>query len=300
MNRAPEAFFHPASQGGGHRLYLHHTPPEGVPVRSSVLYVHPWAEEMNKSRRMAALASRALAEAGHAVLQVDLLGCGDSSGDFGEATWEAWVDDLRDALQWLQARHPEVPLWLWGLRVGALLAAEAAAKMTQPVHLLLWQPVLQGRQALQQFLRLKAAAQLAEGGGKGILEGLRAELTAGRAVEVAGYRVGPGLALGLDEAALTPPPIRSGPTEAPPRAVWLEVNTLPEPQPGPAAQAAMPTWLAAGWSLEQRALAGPAFWQTQEIEEAPALLEATLTAFTRGSGAPSAEAAAGETVRVAA
>lgn len=300
MSRAPEAFFHPATRGGGHRLYLHHTPPQGTPVRSAVLYVHPWAEEMNKSRRMAAMASRALAEAGHAVLQVDLLGCGDSSGDFGDATWEAWVDDLRDAAQWLQARHTQVPLWLWGLRVGALLAAATAAQLTQPVQLLMWQPVLQGRHALQQFLRLKAAAQLAEGSGKGVVEALRAELTAGRAVEVAGYTIGPGLAKGLDAATLTPPTVNSGPSEARPRAVWLEVNAQPEPQPAPAARAALPRWVAAGWALEQQAVAGPAFWQTQEIEDAPALVEATLKALTRAWDSPSTEVEVGDAIKVAA
>ena len=43
--------------------------------------VKAWAEEMNKARRMAALQARLLAENGYAVLQIDLHGCGDSSGD---------------------------------------------------------------------------------------------------------------------------------------------------------------------------------------------------------------------------
>ncbi|MCK7493610.1 MAG: alpha/beta hydrolase [Comamonadaceae bacterium] len=77
---------------------------------------------MNKSRRMAALQSRALAAAGFAVLRVDLLGCGDSAGDFGDATWPRWVDDVVAAARWLRRQHPDAadaPLWLWGLRAGA-------------------------------------------------------------------------------------------------------------------------------------------------------------------------------------
>ena len=119
-----DAFFQPAPDGG-QRLYLHHTPPTGQVLKGAVLYIHPWAEEMNKSRRMAAMASRALAAQGWAVLQVDLLGCGDSSGDFGDATWQAWTDDVVRAAQWLTSRHPEAPLWLWGLRAGALLVGAA-------------------------------------------------------------------------------------------------------------------------------------------------------------------------------
>ena len=71
-----------------------------------MLYIHPFAEEMNKSRRMAALQSRALAQAGYAVLQIDLLGCGDSSGDFGDATWQSWVSDVVLGCQWLRSQNP--------------------------------------------------------------------------------------------------------------------------------------------------------------------------------------------------
>src|SRR5687768_8838655 len=79
-----EAMFLSAPHGG-RRFCLLHMPSR--PARALVVYVHPFAEEMNKSRRMAALQARALAASGHAVLQIDLLGCGDSSGDFGDASW---------------------------------------------------------------------------------------------------------------------------------------------------------------------------------------------------------------------
>ena len=67
-----------------------------------MVYIHPFAEEMNKARRMAALQSRALAAAGFDVLQIDLLGCGDSSGDFGDATWNDWVNDVVHGCRWLR------------------------------------------------------------------------------------------------------------------------------------------------------------------------------------------------------
>lgn len=284
MHPPLDAFFHPAPDGG-RRLYLHHTPPRGTPLRGGVLYLHPWAEEMNKSRRMAALASRALAADGWAVLQVDLLGCGDSSGDFADASWQAWTDDAVHAAawlhDWLQPRAPAAPLWLWGLRAGALLACSAAPRLTMPLNLLFWQPVQQGKAALQQFLRLKAAAQLADGGGKAILDAARADLAAGRTVEVAGYALAPALAHGLEQAMLTPPPA------VPPggRLVWLETSTAAEPAASPAVQAALPRWQAAGWAADLRITPGPAFWQTTEIEDAPALVEATVAALGGTAGA---------------
>ena len=76
-----------------------------------MLYLHPLADEMNKARRMAALQCRALAANGYAALQIDLAGCGDSSGDFANATWSGWLDDSLQAARWLLAQHPG-PLWL--------------------------------------------------------------------------------------------------------------------------------------------------------------------------------------------
>ncbi|HEU6456255.1 MAG TPA: hydrolase 2, exosortase A system-associated, partial [Roseateles sp.] len=92
MNTSPDVFFLPTA-AGEQRLCLFHAPVSAP--RSKVLYLHPFAEEMNKSRRMAALACRKLAQAGHAVLQIDLRGCGDSSADFGDASWADWQADVR-------------------------------------------------------------------------------------------------------------------------------------------------------------------------------------------------------------
>lgn len=277
MTPALDAFLHPAA-GGGQRLYLHHTPPAGRAVRGTLVYVHPWAEEMNKSRRMAALAARALAADGWAVLQVDLLGCGDSSGDFGEATWDAWVDDVAVAARWMRQQHPGLPSWLWGLRSGALVCTAAARSLGGDTHLLFWQPVLQGRQMLQQFLRVKAATLLAQGGGKALLEAARADLDAGRSVQVAGYDLGAALARGLEAATLVPPDADTS-AAAGRQMVWVELGSLKEPTLSPAAQATLPRWSAGGWKVTALAVNGPPFWQTVEIETAPALITATCDAL---------------------
>ena len=85
-----EAFFLPA--GREQRFCILHGAESGIPVRGALVYVHPFAEEMNKARRMAALQARAMAAAGYAVLQIDLYGCGDSAGDcrLAEACASSW------------------------------------------------------------------------------------------------------------------------------------------------------------------------------------------------------------------
>ncbi len=263
----PQVFFLPAANGE-QRLCIFHAP-TGTP-RSRVLYAHPFAEEMNKSRRMAALACRALADAGHAVLQIDLRGCGDSSADFGDASWTDWQDDVRRGMAWLDGHAPDAPLWLWGLRAGCLLTA---ADWGRPVNHLFWQPMTSGKLALQQFLRLKLAAEMASGASKGLMEQMKAELAAGRPVEIAGYRLGAALAGGLDAARLAP-------LGAPGRVEWLEVNSREDAALTPVSEQAVKDWQDAGWAVRPQIAPGPGFWATSEIELAPALISRTVEALS--------------------
>ncbi len=263
MKPRVEAFYLPAK--AGQRLCLYHGPRTGV--RATVLYVHPFAEEMNKTRRMGALQARCLAEAGFGVLQIDLAGCGDSSGEFGDATWQGWVDDVVRAGLWLRALS-NAPLWLWGLRAGCLLCTAAAPALGAVNNFLFWQPPNSGKLLLQQFLRLRTAGDKLAGKDGASTTELRQALGRGEAVDIAGYRLSPELALGLELATLSPPP-GSGHLRC------LELSSRPEPTLSPATEALLAQWHGAGYAARARVVEGPAFWQTAEIEEAPALLSAT-------------------------
>ena len=292
-----QAFFLPAQEG--QRFCLFHAA-QGESERGRVLYIHPFAEEMNKSRRMAALQCRALAEAGFAVLQIDLLGCGDSSGDFGDARWQSWVQDVVLASHWLRTHttqglnlpahtsttsstHSSAPapgdgtpgpLWLWGLRAGCLLAVEAAQHLEGRCHFLFWQPPWSGKPLLHQFLRIKAAADLHNGQARGVVEALRRALAAGDAVEIAGYRLCAELAQGLEHATLQAP---AGGTPAQ-RVEWFEVSALEHPRLSPMPADASALWHQPGVQLVRHTVHGPAFWQSSLIEDVPGLLAATTAA----------------------
>ncbi|WP_326539115.1 hydrolase 2, exosortase A system-associated [Pseudorhodoferax sp.] len=277
-----QAFFLPAQPG--QRFCILHTP-TAQPPRGAVVYVHPFAEEMNKARRMAALQARALAQAGYVVLQIDLLGCGDSSGEFGDAGWSDWLQDVQSACGWLAERHPGLPLWLWGLRSGCLLAAQAAAQLALRCSFVFWAPTPSGKTVLQQFLRLKSAAALLDGSAKGVTEGLRRDLAAGQTVEIAGYGLSAALAQGLEQASLAPPAIPDAPAQRP-RLLWLDLSTQETASLSPVAQKTLAQWQAAGHDVHSEVVLGPQFWQTTEIEDAPALLAATLAAMTAPAVTP--------------
>jgi len=244
-------------------------PPVGDTCKGAFLYVHPFGEEMNKSRRMAALQAREFAAHGYAVLQIDLLGCGDSSGEFGDARWIAWKDDLALAQQWL-TREYAVPFYLWGLRVGGLLALDYAQN-AQVDRLLLWQPVLSGNTFLTQLLRLRVANEMLgeskdkSGGGT---QALRDALKAGETLEIAGYDITQQLAETidtLDASKLIPPcPVS-----------WFEVVSAEGRPMTPASTRVASAWQQHGVEFTTQTVACLQFWATQEISECPELLMQT-------------------------
>lgn len=250
----PQAFFLPARLG--QRYCLFHSQ-RGTTLKSRVLYLHPFAEEMHAARRVVAQQCRSLAADGHAVLQIDLLGCGDSNGDFGDATWLAWVEDALLGLRWLHEHTFEAPTWIWGLRAGALLACNTAQAWlaehpAKPLNLLLWQPVASGQQQLQQFLRLHAAAQWL--GRVAIGEPPAEALNAGRDAYVAGYRLSHVLAAELRNATLDLYPGQG-------RIELIEMTNAQPPMASPWIVHQAAQWKTAGWQVRTVAINATSFWQ---------------------------------------
>jgi exosortase A-associated hydrolase 2 len=266
---AAEALF--IGRGAGRRFVVCWHPPAGVARRGAVLFVPPFAEEMNKSRRMVALTAAALAARGFTVLRIDLGGCGDSAGRLDQMTWHGWLDDLETAWRWLHGATGAVP-WLWSLRAGALLAHAAAPRLAAIAGQVLWQPVLSGKQYLTQFLRMRVAADafaLPDPSQRASTGSLMAALAAGEAVDVGGYRTPPAIALPLAASELDTT-LHAG------NAYWLEVAVADPATLAPGSRAHIARWQAAGQRITASAVNGPQFWATPEIEDCPALVAATV------------------------
>jgi len=262
-------------EGSAGRLFAVYYPPAVMREEGcNVLYVPPFAEEMNRARRMAALQARGLAALGFGVLLLDLFGTGESDGDFGDARWSIWLDDISAAADWL-TRQGSRAVTLWGLRLGALLAAVSASQQRNKFqHLVLWQPVADGKTMLTQFLRLRVAAAMAERGEGETTDALRTELAAGHAIEIAGYELSPELAAAITAARLDTLAL---PAET--RVDWFEVTARAGDPLSPAGRRVIDAWRAAGITASDAVVAGQPFWSVQETTVAPELLAATRRLF---------------------
>ena len=266
----PEAFFLPAANG--QRFCVYH-PATGKTSTKAFLYIHPFAEEMNKSRRMANLQSRALVAHGYAVLRIDLFGCGDSSSDLGRVTPQRWLDDIELAWDWLNKRSHQ-SIVLWGLRLGATLALDFAQKKNRwPEEFLLWQPVLNGETFMSQFLRLRVASEMLDGANGGGVRALRESMRNGESIEVAGYRLNPEMTGYIDSLRVSKMLPKSS------RVNWIEIVACAEQGVSPAAAQTINVWRDAQVAVECSTVNGPAFWATQEITDCAALIEHTSQIF---------------------
>ena len=267
----PEAFRLPCDPGA--RFALYRPAACDATPRGAILYVPPFAEEMNKSRRMAALQARAFAAVGYAVLCIDLFGCGDSDGDFRAARWHLWKRDIAQGTQWLE-HHAPAPIHLWGLRLGATLALDcwqdAPARYASAV---IWQPVHDGKTFLTQFLRLAVAREALDPRGvRTTTDTLRGKLANGETLEVAGYALAPELAWAIDSQQLANFSVPHA------RVHWLEVKTVPS-DPSPAVQSTLSSWRSRGADADYRVIPGQSFWSSVELGEVPDLIAATTSLY---------------------
>lgn len=241
------------------------------PCIGNVLYLPAFAEEMNRFRSHATAAARALATAGYQCLLLDPHGTGESEGEIVDGDWDAWLDDAAAAGHWLIAQNGQ-PLTLWGVRTGALLAAEVAAKALVEVQgLLFWQPVSDGKLFLNQYLRLRIASQLVKDTERETTDTIRARLAAGEVLEVAGYPLTGGLADSLAARRLD-----SLLAHAHQRIAWAEVVAKPGQPLALPSRKLLDQLQAAGTQVVSEAVSCPMVWQVHERVDAPELSVATL------------------------
>jgi exosortase A-associated hydrolase 2 len=253
----------------GRRLFAMQFLPTST-CTGAVLYLPPFAEEMNRYRQQAVAQARMFAAIGLRCLLLDPYGTGESDGRLEDGDWEAWRDDAEAAGQWLVQESGQA-LTVWGVRTGALLAADlAAGGRLKIARMMFWQPVVDGKVFVNQHLRLRLASQMVSNGERETTELIRRRLAAGEVIEVAGYPLTGSMASNLESRRLT------GLGAIAPTIIWVDIVAKPgQPMPVPSRRA-IDELEAAGARILQSAVACPMLWQVHERAEAPELAAETL------------------------
>ena len=249
----PAGFF---LDGAKAPLYAIYYPAADHATGDVLLYVAPFAGEMANSRDVIAGLAREAAKQGTSVLVVDLFGCGDSGGEFCDARWEIWLDDLEAACCWLED-HTNAVIGLWGLRLGALLGMDFARRSGRSFsRYLLWQPVIEGGQMLTQFIRMNVLPQDLGPALRGRIASpeLRSQLQPGLCLPVAGYEIASELIAEIDQKELAPPRDNGVPVH------WLELVQAEDAGMSPVTQRTVENFKSSRISFHWHQAVGWPFW----------------------------------------
>ncbi len=172
-------------------LYM---PPKAKRARpSGVVLCYPMGQEYMRAHRAFRQLGQLLQKAGFHVLRFDYYGTGDSAGDTEAGGLAQWTADIATAIEELRDTAEVPRVSLVGLRLGALLAARAAARRDDVECVVLWDPVVAGAAYLDELFESKVGARA----------GVRADLADRTAtIGVMGFPVTPPLRRDLEAANL--------------------------------------------------------------------------------------------------
>ena len=184
--------------------------PERLQGRNAaVLLCNPFGEEAVRAHRIYRVLAVQLARSGYPVLRFDYSGTGDSMGEEDEATLDDWVNDVTAAAAELKTASGARRLVALGLRLGGTLAALATARRGLKLrHLLLWDPVADGKAYLRELPALHREYMTAEMGSAGWPDTLRLDAD-GVPDEALGSTLTPALASALGAVKLADEDIRA-------------------------------------------------------------------------------------------
>jgi exosortase A-associated hydrolase 2 len=252
-------------------LFSLHRAPQMVNAGSHCIVVAPsFAEEMNRCRYMCTMLAREITRHNCGYLAIDLHGTGDSAGDFSDADWDTWRHDLVTACNYAKELGYERITFL-GIRLGALLAMEALQDVTCVHRIILWQPVISGKTALTQFMRIRIAASLERDENGGTIAEFERQLERGQHVQVAGYDVSPALYKAIQSARLD----SSSDYQKVPIA-WFNTLASEERKTPRMELDFLERWRDSGADISYSTVIGPSYWAVHERTLAPGLVDATV------------------------
>jgi len=166
-----------------------------TPSDRGVVLCYPHGADYDSAFRSFRILGTRFSRAGFHVLRFDYLGTGDSWGDTEDASIGQWTGDTVAAIHELRASRDLRQVAVVGLRLGATIAAFAAADCGAVDQFVAWAPVLDGRDYLAV---LRAQHQ----------QWLKDERRSGRGRsgaddELLGYRLTPSIQSDLENLSLS-------------------------------------------------------------------------------------------------
>jgi len=172
----------------GKCFVLEYLPAPNLLNNQSVLFIPPFGEENNNSRKMHSAIARNLANEGFSVFMIDLFGTGDSEGQFVDALWDDWLDNIKLLFE-NHLKQQFIKTNILATRLGALMLAGLFENERLPINkCLLLQPILKGKTFAKQLMRTKIAA-MAFKGEKCTQNDLQQDLEFQGLIEISGYQI---------------------------------------------------------------------------------------------------------------
>ena len=140
----------------------HPAPPTG-PGRGVVL-CYPVGGEYLRAHRAFRQLTNLLVRAGLHVLRFDYSGTGDSAGDPVTASLEEWAEDVGTAIGELRDSAGLARVSLAGLRLGGLLALQAARKRGDVEQVVMWDSIPRGAEYMESLEKVPVGVTLDDGG----------------------------------------------------------------------------------------------------------------------------------------
>jgi pimeloyl-ACP methyl ester carboxylesterase len=135
----------------------------GASARAAVLCA-PWGQEYLRAHRSMRHLGDLLTRAHVHVLRFDYFGTGDSSGELEDAELGGWQSDIGLAIDELKDTTGVAQVGLVGLRLGATLAAAVASARPDDIErLVLWDPVVDGREYVGELSRAASGTSETDG-----------------------------------------------------------------------------------------------------------------------------------------